>query len=122
MRHKNKKSLEGSVRLGITHSPGKTPNLEVTYTNTHTHLARKTSHTHTLIAWRCNTYTLSEPLRMLESFAGESLWGGNLLVGPGDADYHLEIYLCRLPLLFIAAVHCGQYHFPLGASVKPTQP
>lgn len=32
------------------------------------------------------------------------------------------VYLWRLPLLFMAAVHCGQYHFPLGASVRPTQP
>lgn len=33
-----------------------------------------------------------------------------------------ETYLCLLPLLFIAAVHCGQYHFPFGASVSPTHP
>lgn len=32
------------------------------------------------------------------------------------------VYLCRLPRLFMAAVHWGQYHFPLGASVRPTQP
>lgn len=76
--------------MGITHSPGKTPNLEVTYTNTQTHLARKTSHT--LIAWRCDTYTLVS-LSVYWSFAGESLWGDHLLVGPGDADDGLT-FIC----------------------------
>ena len=41
-------------------------------------------------------------------------WRGG--VGGGSSSHHF------LPRRFIAAVHCGQNHFPFGAWVSPTQP